>query len=505
MVNYAWYPALTACRLPLCAYRLPPRTYCYKNDLRLPVLPSAKPMNKKTLIIFLTILLSAVLAAAGIYAAVRLSRRTPADPDATPSPSGGDSYLSRLDDFSCVTVTCGADPMTSVNITWQTFRDELSECILEYNTEGDDGKTAAPVSEKTTFQIPMDGQFDYKNPSLREVSGVVHRVYLTDLEPGAEYTYRITSGDVSSDDFSFTTASAGEEFSFLLVSDMQGFTQRDFDVWGSTAALMTGAFPDYDFIVNMGDQVEEGKNQYQWQMLFKAAGSVIPNSTVIDVPGNKDKKYAMLHFTNGAEDDRTALVSGYYSFNRGKVHFAVLNTGDGDKDIPKAQLKWLRRDLEAAAGYHKIILIHKAPYSDANHCNDEEILAIREQVMPVAGEYGVTAVLEGHDHYYFRSIPVTADGAAADHTVSSISLMDRTTKMFKVNGSGTVYFMNGAAGTRQHDKDILPQEDVLSDRSELMTCPSFSYVSVDSEKIVFMTWCNNNGSLKFFDSWGVYF
>ena len=461
-------------------------------------------MNKRSLVIFLAVILTAVLAGAAVYTAVTLSRRTPPDPGGTPSPTGGDSYLSRLDGFSCVTVTCGADPMTSVNITWQTFREDLSECLLEYRTEGGDALWAVPVSETTAFQIPTDGQFDYKNPSLREVRGVNHRVYLTDLTPGTKYLYRIVSGD-SSEEYSFTTARADEKFSFLLVADTQGFTQRDFDVWGGTAALMTGAFPDYDFIVNMGDQVEEGKNQYQWQMLFKAAGSVIPNSTVIDVPGNKDKKYAMLHFTNGAEDDRTALVSGYYSFNWGKVHFAVLNTGDGDKDIPKAQLKWLRRDLEAAAGYHKIILIHKAPYSDANHCGDEEILAIRDQVMPVAGEYGVTAVLAGHDHYFFRSVPVIEAGRAADYTESSITWMDRSAKMFKVNGPGAVYFINGSAGARQHDDPIKAPEGVLTDKSSLMSGPSFSYVTVDEEKIVFMTWCSNNGSLKFFDSWGVYF
>ena len=268
---------------------------------------------------------------------------------------------------------------------------------------------------------------------------------------------------------------------------------------------MTKAFPDYDFIVNMGDQVEEGKNHYQWQMLFKTTKDLIPNSTVIDVPGNKDKKHTMTHFTNGAEDNRTALVSGYYSFNWGKVHFSVLNTGDGDKDLPKAQLKWLRQDLEAAADLHKVILIHKAPYSDANHCNDIEIQAIREQVMPIAAEFGVKVVLQGHDHYFFRSVPVTEAGVAASYTETSISWMDQKTKMFNVSGSGAVYFMNGSAGTKQHDNAILSPANVLTDRSELMAGPSFSYVTVDGEKIVFMTWYNNGGTLKFFDSWGVYF
>ena len=395
--------------------------------------------------------------------------------------------------FSCITVTVGKNPATDVNITWNSLESENGYVEISDNNfaEGSIIKVDA-IAESTTFQIPAEGQFDYKAPVLNEVSGSIFRAYITGLTPGKTYNYRVGDGKKYSENYTFTTASDDNNYSFLLISDTQGFTKRNFDVFGNVIKTATASHPDANLIVHMGDAVEEGKNLYQWQTYFDSASGIMENHTVVNVVGNKDKKHTLAHYTCGAQENRTALVSGYYSFEIGSVHFAVLNTGDGDKDIPKSQLKWLESDLAAANDKHVIILIHKAPYSDANHCNDAEILAIRSQIMPIATKYNVPLVIEGHDHYYFRSKPVSCV-----ENFGNLNISENTE-------NGTIYFMNGSAGCRQHDGNVLSPEGVLTAKSEILTSPTYSYVTVTDNRIDFKTYyVNTTGSETLLEAFGI--
>ena len=463
-------------------------------------------MQKKNLIIFLSVLLGIILAAVLVSAIIMLPGNSD-NPSSEETPAVSDAS-GIIDRFSCITVTAGGDPATSVNITWCSLGEAYSGVVSYCKASSGDFEstaklTAAALPEATDFSVPVAGQFDYKVPTLEEAAGYTYRTYLTGLDSGTEYYYRVEDslGNFSSVG-TFTTADTGSDFSFLLVSDTQGFTARNFEIWGNLSEIAADMFPSYDFIIHMGDAVEDGKNLYQWQMFFNSAESIVRSSTIIDVAGNQDKKYTLLHYTNGSEDNRTALVSGYYSFDWGNVHFSVLNTGDGDKDLAKSQIKWLKKDLEAAADKTKIILIHKAPYSNANHYNDEEILAIREQIMPVATEYNVSLVLQGHDHYYFRSEPMEGSEEVAAYECSDLTVDGEAVKMFATEG--TVYLINGSAGCKQHSGTVYEDSGIAAAEAAILEGPSFSYVTVDEEKIIFRTYYINNGVAKALDHWGIY-
>ena len=102
-------------------------------------------------------------------------------------------------------------------------------------------------------------------------------------------------------------------------------------------------------------------------MFTETTPEVIRNNTFLSVAGNKDKKSVMNHFTFGTEDNRTAWISGYYSFDCNNIHFSVLYTVDNDKDLPKSQLKWLEEDLKSSTSKWNIVLMHKSPVTVANH------------------------------------------------------------------------------------------------------------------------------------------
>lgn len=375
-----------------------------------------------------------------------------------------------IDDFSCITVTLGEDPKTSVNITWNSLSG--GDCRVLLTEAGKDVTEEFPAKEEQyTFSVPKPGQENSKNPELIQTNGSIYRAFISELTPDTTYNYVITRGQTSSGTYSFKTLPDGNDFSFLLISDTQGFTARDFSYFGNV--MKCASKRDYDFIIHLGDSVEDGKNIFQWQTYFASADKIMENSIVLNILGNQDKKHVLTHYTYGGPDDNSQTKE-YFSFNVGNVHFSVLNTGDGDKDIPKSQLKWLKNDLAESSDLTKIVLIHKAPYSNFNHANDPEIVAIREQITPICKEYGVDAVLEGHDHSFYRG-----------------------------NIDGTVYFMNSSAGIKQHS-GLMINTEIPSEKSTIMKNPTYTLVSVTSDSIIFNTYeVSQDGSEKLFDTWSL--
>jgi hypothetical protein len=116
----------------------------------------------------------------------------------------------------------------------------------------------------------------------------------------------------------------------------------------------------------------------------------------------------------------------WYSFDRGKSHFIILNSdccGDGDKGtLGREQLEWLKRDLAAAAGAANVfVFMHKPMFDNQNDrrgssWND---LSMRDEVHDMFVKAGnVRAVFAGHIHIYgdvaFDGIPyyITGGGGA---------------------------------------------------------------------------------------------
>jgi len=364
-----------------------------------------------------------------------------------------------IDHISCVSLTIGEDPCHDVNITWISPTATTGYVrIWEYDKR-DEYVDIPATYEVETISVPIDSQLALAHPTTQEYTVNVFRAYVTGLKENTEYTYAACEDEThGSYHYTFKTGQSSGDFCFLVVSDTQGYTNYDYEVSAQVLKRAVSSYSYADFIVHLGDTVEDGDNLYQWQMYFNSADGILSENKVIDVCGNKDKKHTLYHYTNGGKDNRTALVSGYYSFEYCNVHFSVLNTGDGDKDIAKSQLKWLKKDLESAGSKTKIVLIHKAPVSDVNHCNDEEIVAIREQLMPIFEEYEVTAVLEGHDHAFYRS------------TIN-----------------GTLYYMTGSSGTKQHEGSIISR-DYPAEKSFITTEPTYTFVCVGNDTIEFSTY-----------------
>lgn len=470
-------------------------------------------MNKKSLFVFGGILIA--LLATVVFVVILAGGDTPVTNNPaiqTPAPITENEYSAM-----CITVSAGDNAHTSKNFCWQTFESYKSGAI-QYGELSDNQSAEAFFSNENSQNIitvdsaaePMSiflpvGDSNLKNPPLEEKAGLVHRVWLNNLIPGKTYAYRV--GDKTENKWSsaatFTMVSESAETSFIYVTDPQGFTQSDYNIWGNLISTAVKNHKNADFILNLGDVVEEDTNQNQWKMFTETTPDAIRNNTFVSVAGNKDKKSVMNHFTFGTESNRTAWISGYYSFECNNIHFSVLYTGDNEKDLKNRQIEWLENDLQNSTAEWNIILMHKSPVSNANHYNDTEILALRKQVIPLIDKYNVDVVITGHDHYFFRSEPMTADGVSG-YNSDEILIDNDSVKMLSDIKKGTVYFMNGSSGVKQHNGKIYDVEGVYPDEAFLTELPSYSYCTVDENRLVIKTYTvDNEGKEKLIDTWGI--
>ncbi|MBO4327135.1 MAG: metallophosphoesterase family protein [Clostridia bacterium] len=470
--------------------------------------------KKKKQIVILGILIAAMLivlaAVLIISSAVRNGRKKTAE------------------NIYCIAVTFGEDPKTQKNFSWYTETETTGSIVQYYPVTAEEAKKnefdAAKAAQTEGFSetvdtyLPHEGEEYSASASLDPKSYMRHGAFVSGLTAGTRYIYRVGDGKNWSEPAVFETApdetvNREKGFSFIIVSDVQGYIYSDYELWGNVFDQAYKKCPEAAFAVNLGDFVERQENALVWQYYFGIPDG-FGDLTTVPVAGNKDDKMFLKYFLLGSKDGVTGL-NGYYSFDYMNVHFTVVNTGDGSKDLSKAQLKWLKRDLESensVSATFRIVLIHKAPYSDRNHADDPDITALREQLLPVFDEYNVDVVMEGHDHYYFRSEPVVENGTVkAEYTTATVNSRGENVSVFTLAenagsaAGGVFYFMPGASGVKQHSKSFREMPEILTARSELMTNPVFCICDITADHIYFFTYAVDRYRLmsSAVECWGI--
>ena len=111
----------------------------------------------------------------------------------------------------------------------------------------------------------------------------------------------------------------------------------------------------------------------------------------------------------------------YYDFVKGPVHFFALNSYN-DPDGTKASSKqgnWLKAKLAASTSPWQIVFFHHPPYSSGKHQSSSYMRWPFEQ-------WGVDAVLNGHDHDYERVLQdANSNGVKLPYFVSGLGGQSR--------------------------------------------------------------------------------
>ena len=291
------------------------------------------------------------------------------------------------------------DSATSRTIMWQSLSEE-KDAFVEYKSSSH-GKTLIQ-KERINDKFTDNGKTSF-----------VHTVTLQNLQPGTEYEYRLGHGESRSQWYKFTTAN-GNKYKALIFPDSQS---ADYKTWENVAMPAWKKNQDAKFFMMMGDLVDNGEHDYQWNEWFSRIEPMITRIPVAPTLGNHETytmdwkvrmPLAYLHHFQLPGGVPQKYQNQFYSFDYGDVHFVVLNNlmwemNQFQPNMLADQRAWFRKDMEQTKKKWKVVLMHRdiilyefnRPGSHPERFDDEGVA-----FMPLFDRYGVDVVLTGHLHTY---------------------------------------------------------------------------------------------------------
>lgn len=222
-------------------------------------------------------------------------------------------------------------------------------------------------------------------------------------------------------------------------------------------------FGDSRFIVNSGEVIDN-KTEAQYKLLLGTAQLIFMNTTFMPAPGNHDIGNSCFidHFNLDVRNADTS-AGAYYPVDYSNAHFVVLNMNETSSEyaeFSKAQIDWMKADISAAKEADAtwiIVVMHMGPYSTSEHSLDSNVIATRKKVAPLFSELGVDLVLQGHDHVYARSKPIS-ESTAQQETRKTENYCGNSID-YIVNPKETIYITPGTAGVKYYyQKNSLSQD-----------------------------------------------
>ena len=155
-----------------------------------------------------------------------------------------------------------------------------------------------------------------------------------------------------------------------------------------------------DFILQSGDLVADGDDNSLWATFFSIEKNLL-RQTAIFLP-SATPEHNSRNFYDIFQRDK-----GYYSFDWGNAHFAVINSDIANvskiESVRAAfweeQTHWLEEDLKAHQGAdYRFVACHHPPFTAvaSRQGDNPHITALT----PMLEKYNVTAGFFGHDHNY---------------------------------------------------------------------------------------------------------
>lgn len=419
---------------------------------------------------------------------------------------------------SGVAVTLGVDSATTRNISYYT-KYSLTNTdiqIVPYSADPDFSKGRVKAQIKTTAEevrrtfsavdFGVIGIIDFEFPAVR------HTIEIKGLEPGKKYSYRI--GDAKRGWWSapgvIETADNTSKLSFFHITDPQAVTEKQYA--GNWAPAIASAFKNHsgaDFILGTGDLVDSGANFKHWQNFFNTAADTLMDTAMMTATGNHEEKGANATVDNfllsniPEQDTKTGV---YYSFDYNTAHFAILNTNalNDDGTIGGAQLEWLKKDMAESQKAWKFVALHKAPYSNGAHFDDDDVIALRSQLSVLMPELNIDVVFQGHDHVYLRT-DVMKNNAVVETETQTLKY-NGLEYASKIKPDGTIYSINGTAGVKHYDPKPAEETNALFPEAEKVVSihiPSYSYIQIDGGNLYFDSYSVENGRESRFDSFAI--
>ena len=210
------------------------------------------------------------------------------------------------------------------------------------------------VSDNEVIVHPPGGAAVLKSPAFH-----VGKTTLTGLTPNTRYEYDVP--DAPDQKASFKTAPAGSvPFHFVAYGDNRtrpAVHQQVVD------AIVAHGVPD--FVVQTGDLVADGDDSLLWTTFFSIEKNLLRQTAIFPALGNHEHNSRRFYELFDHE-------KGYYSFDWGNAHFAVINSDIANVSkiasvrtaYWEEETHWLEEDLKAhQTADYRFVTAHHPPYT----------------------------------------------------------------------------------------------------------------------------------------------
>ena len=235
------------------------------------------------------------------------------------------------------------------NFNWMSTSDLDGYVQVALMPEGWTSDSAFPADADFVANVQAE-----KGGSERE-GWSSYKATVSDLAANTAYIYRVGNGTNWSAAYGFETGNIGngESFSFMFAGDPQigasGNAASDTEGWTNTLDTMMSAFPETDFMISLGDQINASNPETvegEYEGYF--APEVLHGITMATNVGNHEAgannqhysyNYNMPNRSAWGAVDSTGAASGDYWFNYNGVLFMSLNSNEQNTAVHKAFLE----------------------------------------------------------------------------------------------------------------------------------------------------------------------
>ncbi|MGO1632850.1 MAG: metallophosphoesterase family protein, partial [Staphylococcus equorum] len=383
-------------------------------------------------------------------------------------------------------LTIGADN-SEKNLTWYHESDEQGYVEIAEANKDEDFSNARRIKGQTHEGSNTELFLNKDVPDMNYTQAT-----LSNIEENKEYMYRFYNGDNGEKSAirRFDTNNNGET-NFIAIADPQlgasGNLEEDNAGWQNTVNQMDQLNKDPDFLLSLGDQVNEPWDEKAYSGFIEAQG--MENFTVVPTLGNHDRanKAFSQHFNlPNLQDDGKNLASSNFYYTHNDTLFVSLNSESLDF---KGHEETLRRAIEDTKGQDPkwiVGLTHRNPYSAGKHSDTLATKNRCNHIAPLMEKYNVDLVLGGHDHSYSRSHVMKGKEPQVQWDENGEAPQSYT------NPDGIVYVtLNSSSGSKFYELD---GEKDYAAKSIQDNKPTFSKVNIKDSYIEVLTYHVPQGS-----------
>ena len=328
-----------------------------------------------------------------------------------------------------ILVSWKSDPATSFSVTWRSKAGADAVAEIAEATKG-------PQFLKNIERAKGE------TSKLKTNLGVVHMHAATfeGLKPNTLYTYRVGSKRTQPLAKEFAGSQHADSVDYAWSEWFQVRTAKPFDnkvtparfvyvgdaqndvksLWSRLIRESFRDAPRMTFMLHAGDLINRGNNDQEWGQWFHSGDFIFATIPQIAVPGNHEYDRDPFH-PNYAKDPEEryltrrweqrfefpkngpkGMTENVYYIDVQGIRIIGLDSRSGEIEL---QAKWLEGVLKDNPNRWTIVTHHHPVYSTSRGRDNPEL---REHWQPLYEKYGVDLVLQGHDHSYGRSAPLTA-------------------------------------------------------------------------------------------------